>query len=336
MEKRTKKRGILIALAVLLVLVIAYSALATVILTPPRYGYGCMWRSYLQEPKDSLDVLFLGTSIAYTDMIPAVIYARSGLSSFSMAGPVQSMTESYYYLREATKTQQPKLVVLELSGILLQNDPTYDLENICYMPDGLNKWRCALETGPKENLISYFFPLNLYHSRWSEITWEEVQRNLSPAKTDVYAGWTYLEDITPFPEHVPRTETYTEESFAAGVRSLQRIVDYCSEKDMQLLLVTSPNCNELRPETAEKLQELVDTLGVDYMDFDAVRDEIGIDDMTDFFDQSHLNYRGAEKYSLYLAVWLSEHCGLTPAGAEDTALWERRVNRYLKLTGQTE
>ena len=170
----------------------------------------------------------------------------------------------------------------------------------------------------------------------SEITWEEVQRNLSPAKTDIYAGWTYLEDITPFPEHVPRTETYTEESFAAGVRSLQRIVDYCSEKDMQLLLVTSPNCNELRPETAKKLQELVDTLGVDYMDFDAVRDEIGIDDMTDFFDQSHLNYRGAEKYSLYLAVWLSEHCGLTPAGAEDTALWERRVNRYLKLTGQTE
>lgn len=335
MEKRTKKRGILIAIAILLVLVIAYVWLATVILTPPRYGWGCMWKAYRQEPKNSLDVLFFGTSIAYTDMIPAVIYARTGLTSFSLAGPVQSITESYYSLREATGTQHPQLVVVELTGILLTNVPSYDIENICNMPQGVNRWRCALETGPAENLLTYFFPLNLYHSRWSEVTWDEVKYNLSKPKTDVYAGWTYLEDVTPFEEHKTRYETYTEESFAAGAKSLEKIAEYCDENGMELLVCISPQC-EIRPETMEKLQALIDSLGVNFVNFNDVRDEIGIDDMTDFYDESHLNWRGAQKYSLYLASYFTNVCKLTPAGNEDTALWDKRVTRYLKKTGQTE
>ena len=54
-------------------------------LRPAHTDYGSTWQAYLAEPKDSIDVLFLGSSYAYCDWNPAVMYAESGLTGY--AGP---------------------------------------------------------------------------------------------------------------------------------------------------------------------------------------------------------------------------------------------------------
>lgn len=328
MSVKRRRRRTLIAVAILLVLVIAFSALATRALTPPRTKYGCMWRAFGAEPENSVDVLYLGTSVAYSNMIPAVIYRECGLTSFSMAGPVQTMTESYFYLREALRTQHPSLVVLDVSGLLLDNDPNYDFTNISYMPTGLNKLRCAVATAPAKDLIRYIFPLYVYHSRWNQVSWGEIKKNLSPAETDPKAGWTMLTKVTPFAAHEPRLETYTEESFRTGSEYLRKIVEYCKDEEVGLLLCMSPRCSTMRPETAEKLSALLDSLDAEFVDFDGLRQEIGVDDSTDFYDSSHLNVLGADKFSRFLAGWFTEHCGLTPRPGADADLWEGRVQYY--------
>lgn len=328
MSVKRRRRRTLIAAAILLVLVIAFSALATRALTPPRSKYGCMWRAYGAEPENSVDVLYLGTSVAYSNMIPAVIYRESGLTSFSMAGPVQTMAESYYYLRQALRTQHPSLVMLDISGLLLCNDPNYDFTNISYMPAGLNKLRCAIATAPASDLFRYVFPLYVYHSRWNEVSWSEIKENLSPAKTDPNAGWTMLTKVTPFVEYEPRLETYTEESFRTGSAYLRKIVEYCSNENVGLLLCMSPRCSTMRPETAEKLSDLLSSLDAEYVDFDTLRQEIGVDDSADFYDSSHLNVYGAEKFSCYLASWFTDRLGLTSRAGGNSDLWESRVQHY--------
>lgn len=327
-----KKRqyGVLAATAILLILVIAFSVVATAALRPHRDNYGCLWKQYLQEPENSLDVLFLGTSIAYTDMIPAVIYRQSGLTSFSMAGPEQSMTESYYYLREATKTQSPKLVVLEVTGLLLDNEPDYDFINIDSMPQGLNRLQCMAQTVPSNEWIKYMFPLWVYHSRWAEVSEQEIRLQLEPASPDLNGGWTVLREVKAFDSYEPKLETYTEKSFQTGAEALRRIVDYCREQDISLLLCMSPRCNVMKPETVEKLHALLDTLDADFADFDLMRDQIGIDDQTDFYDNSHLNVFGAEKFSCYLANYFVQTCAISPADAP-SELWDARVQHYEDL-----
>lgn len=328
MSKKIQRRAKLVAFTVLLLLALLFSILATAALRPIRTGFGCMWRSYRAEQKDSLDVLFLGTSVAYSNMIPAVIYRESGLCSFSMAGPVQTLTESYYYLRETLRTQSPSLVMLDVSGLFLANQPEYDFTNIDYMPVGLNKWRCAFATASGEDLIRYFFPLWVYHGRWSEVDRKEICRALSPAETDPKAGWTLLTDTTPFPERVPRLETWTEESFQTGAEYLRKIVELCRQEHVELLLTMSPRCTTMTPESEDKLQMLLVHLDAAYVDFDELRDEIGIDDLTDFFDSSHLNVRGAEKFSTYLAAFFVSECGLSPRNTADPIVWSERVRYY--------
>lgn len=331
MSLKRRRRRTRIAFVALLVLLLGFSALATKALMPLRRGYGCMWRSYGAEPENTLDVLYLGTSIAYADMIPAVVYRESGLTSFSLAGPVQTMTESYYYLRQALRTQHPSLILLEVSGLLLDNIPSYDLTNINYMPLGLNRLRCALETAELKDLYQYLFPLSVYHDRWKSVTWEQIKKNLGPAEQDLKAGWTLLTETTPFDAYEPRLETWTDESFQRGAEALRRIVALCQAENIQLVMCLSPRCGTLSAAAEARLEALWASLDAPFVDFDTLREDIGIDDKRDFFDLTHLNVRGAEKYSRWLAAYFTENCGIQPAGRADAAYWNYRITTYDRL-----
>ena len=62
--------------------------LAAAVLRPAHTDYGSTWRDYLCEPEQSIDVLFLGSSYAYCDWNPGVMYASSGLTGSVMGGSV--------------------------------------------------------------------------------------------------------------------------------------------------------------------------------------------------------------------------------------------------------
>ncbi len=63
--------------------------------------------------EDSLDILVLGSSHAYVDINPAVLWSEYGIAAYDLCGSNQPMWNTYYYLKEALKTQTPKVVVLE-------------------------------------------------------------------------------------------------------------------------------------------------------------------------------------------------------------------------------
>ena len=50
---------------------------ASIIMRPVHNSYGSTWDAYLCEPEDSIDVLFLGSSYAYCDWNPEIMYAAS-------------------------------------------------------------------------------------------------------------------------------------------------------------------------------------------------------------------------------------------------------------------
>ena len=78
------------------------------LLMPVRTDYGSTWESYLQEEKNTIDVMVFGSSIAYCDVIPASIYEKTGATCYIIASAEQTIPISYYYLKQALKTQSPK------------------------------------------------------------------------------------------------------------------------------------------------------------------------------------------------------------------------------------
>ena len=81
-----------------------------------------LMRGFYQEEENSIDVLMLGSCNIYSSYSPIIAYDKSGITSYVYASPDQELVISYHYLKEALKTQDIKLVVLE--SLFLTCEPT--------------------------------------------------------------------------------------------------------------------------------------------------------------------------------------------------------------------
>ena len=162
---------------------------------PLRVDYGAVWGPYLAEPEDSLDYLYLGSSYAYCDVDPAVIYDRTGLTGYVLAGPEQTLSQTYWYLREALETQSPGLVVLEGSALAFQKYQSYTQVNVGYMHFGLNQLGAIFTASEPELRTGLLFPLYFYHNRWKELTVSEAAAALLPSDTDTLKGFTPVSGV---------------------------------------------------------------------------------------------------------------------------------------------
>ena len=158
MRKRREIAAFLAAL--LLFLLLSWGA--GWLLRPNRTEFGSMWAAYLREPKNSVDVLFFGSSLVYCDIAPAWIWDESGLQSYVMAGPEQTIPLTYYYIREACRSQKPQTVMLEATGMFYQKYQNYTRANIGYMPLTGNRIAAtfaAAEDGALEVKLRVFSPV---------------------------------------------------------------------------------------------------------------------------------------------------------------------------------
>ena len=78
--------------------------------------------NYLLQKKNSLDVLFIGDSNIYDNISPMEIYSMTGITSYNYSTPSTSNTTMYYMLKEALKTQTPKVVVINQASVFYQNE----------------------------------------------------------------------------------------------------------------------------------------------------------------------------------------------------------------------
>ena len=326
-----KKHKWLPAVLLSIALFITGSYLAAWLLIPLRQSYGGTWESYRQEEENSVDILFFGSSLTYCNIVPSVIWEESGISTYLMAGPEQTIPITYSYIKEACRTQHPKVVALEITGMLYPRYCNFTKANIAYMPWSLNRLEATFQAAEPELRPGLLFPILDYHSRWSEVTRYELISHLRP-QVDLLAGYTFLDTIVPQGEVTYRDYTAESEDYARNLTYLQAIYDFCRENGMELLLFLTPSKGQIPPEALEQLKTDISALsGVTFIDFNEHFDELGIDDSTDWHDFLHFNCRGAEKFSRYLAGYLMEDVGLPPSEGVDEALWQSRVEEFNRL-----
>lgn len=291
-------------------------------LAPERDEYGAGWKSYLAEEKNTADLLFFGSSVAYCDVIPAKIYERSGLTSFVMAGPEQTAPVTEAYIEEALKTQSPQCIFVEASCAFYPKTTNYSYANLCFMPWSAERLKATLACEAKV-WPSALFPLKDFHYRIYEPQEEEKIR-----AGRMLAGYTLLTDIAADTESAERwlASPPDSEQYADNLAHLQNIAQLCSERGIALYFYIAP-CTSPVPE-AERTRLIADLNALpcaQVLDWTDAAEQIGIDRTTDWYDHLHFNRSGAEKFSVFLADWLTEE-GVTPSGTENTTLWRERID----------
>lgn len=80
------------------------------------------FEDFYKTPKNTLDMIFVGSSHSYCTFDPQIFDKMLGTSSFQMGMPLQYPDSTYYTIKEILNYQKPKVIVMEMYWDLLKND----------------------------------------------------------------------------------------------------------------------------------------------------------------------------------------------------------------------
>ncbi len=290
---------------------------------PTREQFGATWNMYGEEQENSIDVMFVGSSVAYCDIIPAKIYEETGLTSYIVGAPNMIPGIAYHYLKEALKTQDPELVMLEATSFCFVGISEDDSKvNVGYMPYSLNRLEATFKVAHPSERLGLLFPLYNYHSKWSEYSIGQLFSPRPDCKEDIYAGYTYLDTASPQEEFGPRDYQISDEDFGENMDYLRKIVDLCKDRNIKLELFMVPSCQYVSEELTERIS--AEAPDIPLTRFNDNFDELGLSLETDYYDFLHLNYSGAKKYTKTLADHIQNNYSIQ-GHDHDRELWNKRV-----------
>lgn len=266
---------------------------------------------FYQEPEDSIETVFLGSSTMVHGVIPADLYERYGISAYNMAHSLQPMSGSYYWLTEVYSRNRSFLsnVVLDVSMIRRVPEDVYYQMDFDYVRTPGTKLEMILAHRlEKKSPLYYLFPFLSYHDRWDRLGKDDFtsavnvdyRRGYYPDYRRYYRLVSSHNDI-PVPARVLGAgETDPVEFEDESVAWLKKIAGFCREKGLNLLLVKMPTLSGAdywNDESSRKMAALAAEEGVPFVDwnFAPYDEQLDIQPAADFCDDTHLNFFGAKK-----------------------------------------
>ena len=304
-------------------------------------GYTQM-QSYYKQIDNTVDVLFLGSSKIYCQIDTGILWEEHGIASFDLGGAEAPPWNSYYFLKEALKTQKPKLIIYDASIIGYRHDVLYQPEvwsmtNNYGMHWNLNRiMQLRINTEQDFLFKRLLFPLDTMHSRYKELTKNDfVDEN----NTINYKGFDYRNTTEVF--ETPDVSTMTE-SFVIDEKHekyLRAIIDLSKENNIPLVVMVTPYV--LTPDEQGHFNYVEDICmeqGITYIDFNKMYDELSLDFTTDMAEKVHLNFSGTKKLTEYLGNYIVNNYDIPDRrGDAKYSSWDvdAKINRDNRINAQS-
>lgn len=329
------KKVITIVLSIVTVLVVLFLLQR---LVEPKYVSdvveGRLIGEYYDDEYDH-NVLFVGDCEVYENFSPQVLWDEYGINSYIRGSAQQLIWQSYYLLEDCLKYEKPEVVVFNILS-LQYNEPQREaynrmsIEGMRWSMSKVNSIKASMMED--EKILDYVFPILRYHSRLSELTWEDVEYMFKDYKVS-HNGYYMRVDVKPVTS-VPTGRMLADYTFGENAyKYLDKITKLCKDNDIELVLIKAPSLYPYwYPEWDEQMVKYAEDNNLKYINFLDHTDEIGIDYSTDTYDAGlHLNLSGAEKLSRYFGAILRDECGVTDlrGNADLSTRWDVKRARYI-------
>ncbi len=324
----------------------------------PKFFYDTTWPTtstylgFYEMEKNTVDVLFFGSSHAVSFFLPQELYDGYGIRSYNLGCEQQNLVTSYFWLKEALRYQKPGVVVLDCYMLFPYNpqEPLNTAESCTRKALDFMRWSavkreavrdiCRLDEN--QSLLSYYLPNIRYHTRWTGLSENDFTFSRMAGRYELmgYAplGWHGgREDFQPFAaaasagmaDMVPLMREY-----------LEHITALCRQEGIRLVLAKTPSTagNAAKYNT---VKAYADEHGLDYWDFNEKRlyRSTGLRFQTDNADDGHGSLWGAQKVSRQTGKMLSQQYGTgghTDRQWEDTKGYYQAVCKDCELAHETE
>ncbi|MCI9359795.1 MAG: hypothetical protein HFG65_02350 [Hungatella sp.] len=317
------------------ILLIAALALVNQVLSfKSRDGLYSMQKFYEQE-EGTVDVLVLGPSLAFADINTAVLWNDHGISSFNLAGSIQPMWNTYYYLKEALKYQRPKVIVLEASLVTMQDDygdQSRIIKNTFGMRWSRNKVEAIKASAPKEQWGQYLLGYLQYHSRYEELLSEDFQINRGSLQYDNWKGFMCTTDTRPQEANDVRNVAKREELSGKTEDYYRKVIELAKGEEIPLLIVVAPypTITEWSQACFNTASDIAAEYQVPFINYNLFYQDLDLDYTKDVSDIMHLNYRGNQKITRHLGDYLVSHYDLEDHRGDNAYdSWEQNSRWHL-------
>lgn len=277
-------------------------------------------KSFYDQKKNTLDVIFLGTSHAYTGISNWQLWDEHGIASYNFSNSSQPLQMTYFMLEEVIRVQKPKLIVIDLFGLVLPlNEASVGLShtNLDYMPLSKTKVK-AINSLIKNKKSEFFCPMIRYHSRWNNLNKKDFQ----PLK-HTGLGSDLLFETKKLPSFEITSNDIEDENINLEYLSiLNKMIDLCQNKKIDLLFTTIPYhapskqfgikfTHIEQQKIFNSVNKLFSERNIRYLNFFNLLDEISFNWDTDMNDISHPNINGAHKITSFLGEYIKANYNIT-------------------------
>ena len=284
---------------------------------------------------NTLDYICVGSSHMYCSLNPLEVWAESGAAGFVLATQQQPLMASYYYIKEALKTQSPKVVFVEAwMGIAEDShDSAVLYDAIDPLKPSLSKLQMIRDLVPEGERKAYYLNLIKYHSRWQEMTLYEIKsfvESFFVTPVDNHRGFVALDGTHQSENRVPdydAVEAVSLSGYNAGILADMQALIEAGGGEMVLLFAPYGTCEDTYIAKMKGMQQWAQENGVEILDYAQMLNELSIDPNEDYYDDGHLDVSGAAKISLHFARWLEDK-GITNTPGVDTVKWQADLDAY--------
>ncbi len=309
-----KKRLFFFFLRVVCFCLLAFFLLSyTQYLLTPKYDYGiCSMSNLYAQPENSIDVLFVGSSLIYSGVNTNELWSHYGIAAYNLCSAEQPFWVSYHVILEALKTQHPRLIVLDAKPatyLASYSKPgrvvlsTYGIRSLGNRIDAIfscvedrrDAWMFALGLSPihvnYENLTvsDFAFPPD---NGGRGNTWKGfIEMNKTSSFVSSSFFWSDMEKPLN-----PRGEEYA-----------RKIFELAQTEKIEILLLSIPYIDYPNDHPYyNALWRIAAEYGIEGLNFNHPSLRSLMNDSYDFADAQHLNIRGSEIFSRRLGYELKK------------------------------
>ena len=276
------------------------------------------------------DVLFFGASHMQDALNPVLLWQEKGISSYNMAYSACRMSYSYWIARNAFRIHPPKLVVIDCAYLYYDEKhtetdwpPRVAIES---MPMSAEKVRAVFDLFEEpEDRLRYLFPFIAYHYRWSSLAMTDFEIDYELMGFHPFCNVQEAELNFAKPDPSVALDNFS-------TRYLRMLIEECQSRGIDVLLTTIPYAaNEESLRGMSYTYTLAEEYGVPYLDADSLAALMNTktDFLNSYEDNSHLNVSGAEKFSRFMAEYISENYDIPDRRADGRyAVWDSYTEEY--------
>lgn len=275
----------------------------------------------IKSEENNLDVIYIGGSAAFVYWEPLKAFRDHGFTSYDLASnslPVESILP---YIKYAEEYHDPELFVIGIRAFQYYSDEQSEtgLRNSSDRMDLMCLPRYELIGSylgnriPDEDTdaVSFYFDIAKYHTNLANLRSDEAWGYIfntgdSPDKGSMQSGnWAFLDKPVGFQTDERKNLLPNAE------KELDKILRYCDDNDLNALFVVCPySITKEHYAIYNTVGDKVMEHGYGYLNTNDHYEEMGIDFARDFYNDSHVNVYGAEKYTAFLEEYLVENYDL--------------------------